>query len=47
MKADAVGRVAASGLLGISDAELFDGNRIPTRSLSLRHRDVTVESFVI
>lgn len=47
MKADSVGRVAASGLLDISDTELFDGSRFPTRSLALRHRDVTVESFVI
>ncbi len=47
MKADAVGRVAASGLLGITDTEFFDGSRIPTRSLSLRERDVESESFVI
>ena len=47
MKADAVGRVAASKMLGIQSAELFDGSRIATASLSLRQRDVEMESFVI
>jgi glycine/D-amino acid oxidase-like deaminating enzyme len=47
MKADAVGRVAASGMLGLSTTLLFDGTSIPTRSISLRDREVGSEGFVI
>jgi glycine/D-amino acid oxidase-like deaminating enzyme len=47
MKADALGRVAASKVLGLKEAELFDGSRIHVDDLSLRDRNVEMERFVI
>jgi glycine/D-amino acid oxidase-like deaminating enzyme len=47
MKADALGRIAASKILGLKDAELFDGSRIVVDDLSLRSRNVEMERFVI
>jgi len=47
MKADAIGRVTASRLLGFKEAELFDGSRIRVADLSLRERNVGMERFVI
>jgi glycine/D-amino acid oxidase-like deaminating enzyme len=47
MKADAVGRVAASRVLGRDTAELFDGSVMTVGSLSLRRRDAGLETFVI
>jgi glycine/D-amino acid oxidase-like deaminating enzyme len=47
MKADALGRVAASKVLGLNEADLFDGSRIHVDDLSLRDRNVEMERFVI
>jgi glycine/D-amino acid oxidase-like deaminating enzyme len=47
MKADAIGRVAASRVLGRNVIELFDGSKILTDSVSLKNRDVDNEKFVI
>jgi glycine/D-amino acid oxidase-like deaminating enzyme len=47
MKADALGRIAASKLLGLKEADLFDGSRIVVDDLSLRNRNVEMERFVI
>jgi len=47
MKGDAIGRLAASKVLGLADAELFDGGTIPVQNLSLRKRSVENERFVI
>ena len=47
MKADAIGRIAASRVLGQRTTELFDGGEIPTSALSLRERSVQMERFVI
>ncbi len=47
MKADAIGRVTASRILGEEITELFDGSRMTTWSLSLKERSVDIERFVI
>jgi FAD-dependent oxidoreductase domain-containing protein 1 len=47
MKADAVGRVTASKVIGKRTAELFDGTTMDVMDLSLRERSVEMERFVI
>jgi glycine/D-amino acid oxidase-like deaminating enzyme len=47
MKADAIGRITASRILGKKIIDLFDGSRLETDSISLRRRNVDIESFVI
>jgi len=47
MKADGIGRVTASKVLGLDTAEMFDSTRIAVSDLSLRKRNVEMESFVI
>lgn len=47
MKADAIGRITASKVLGSRKAELFDGSKIKVSDLSLRNRCVEMEKFVI
>ncbi|MDG6225446.1 MAG: FAD-binding oxidoreductase [Candidatus Thermoplasmatota archaeon] len=47
MKADAIGRIAASRVLGERTTDLFDGSAIPTSAISLRDRAVQMERFVI
>jgi glycine/D-amino acid oxidase-like deaminating enzyme len=47
MKADAVGRIASSKVLGIKRATLFDGTTMTVSDLSLRNRCVDIEKFVI
>lgn len=47
MKADAIGRITASKILGKSVTELYDGSRIRTDSISLKSRNVENEKFVI
>jgi FAD-dependent oxidoreductase domain-containing protein 1 len=47
MKADAVGRIAAAGLIGYEEAVLADGTRFKVSRLSLRNRDVEMEELII
>jgi glycine/D-amino acid oxidase-like deaminating enzyme len=47
MKADGIGRVTASKVLGLDTAEMFDSARIRISDLSLRNRNVEMERFVI
>ncbi len=47
MKADAIGRVTASRILGSEITDLHDGSKMKTRSLSLKERSVDIERFVI
>lgn len=47
MKADAMGRVADALYRGEPEAELFGGKKIPSTTLSIKDRDVEVESVII
>ncbi|MFW9990467.1 MAG: NAD(P)/FAD-dependent oxidoreductase [Candidatus Odinarchaeota archaeon] len=47
MKADAIGRIAAASIQGKEEAVLFDGSKFRVSALSLRHREVEEEKFVI
>ncbi|MGA1792678.1 MAG: NAD(P)/FAD-dependent oxidoreductase [Thermoplasmatota archaeon] len=47
MKADGIGRLTASKVLGLKDADLYDGSMIKVADLSLRERSVEMERFVI
>lgn len=47
MKADAMGRIADALYRGESEAELFGGKKIPSTTLSIKDRDVEVESVII
>jgi len=47
MKADALGRIADALYRGESEAELFGGKKVSTKMLSIKNRDVEVESVVI
>ncbi|MHA2004041.1 MAG: NAD(P)/FAD-dependent oxidoreductase, partial [Candidatus Thorarchaeota archaeon] len=47
MKADAMGRIADALYRGEAEAELFGGKKIPSNTLSIKNRDVEVESVII
>ena len=47
MKADAMARIADALYRGESEAELFGGTKIPSNTLSIKDRDVEVESAVL
>ena len=47
MKADAMGRIADALYRGQPEAELFGGKKCPSTMLSIKDRDVEVESVVI
>ena len=47
MKADALGRIADVLYRGEKEAELFGGKKVSTTMLSIKNRDVEVESVVI
>ncbi|MHA2297593.1 MAG: NAD(P)/FAD-dependent oxidoreductase [Candidatus Hodarchaeales archaeon] len=47
MKADAIGRITAAAVQGKEETMLFDGSKIWVSKLSLRHREVENENFVI
>lgn len=47
MKADSIGRIAASKILGIKKAVLFTGDRFNVDDLSLRSRNVEMEQLII
>lgn len=47
MKADALGRIADALYRGESEAELYGGKKVSTKMLSIKNRDVEVESVVI
>ena len=47
MKADALGRIADALYRGVSEAELFGGRKCPSNMLSIKDRDVEVESVII
>ena len=47
MKADAMARIADALYRGEPEAELFGGKKIPSSTLSIRDRDVEVESVII
>lgn len=47
MKADAIGRITASKIIGLKTATLFDKTKFPTEALSLKNRDVDQEKFVL
>lgn len=47
MKADAMGRIAASRMQGHEEAVLADGSRFKVSRLSLRNRDVEKEELII
>jgi glycine/D-amino acid oxidase-like deaminating enzyme len=47
MKADGIGRIVASKVLGDEEASMFDGSKIGVGDLSLKHRNVELEKFVI
>ncbi len=47
MKADALARIADALYRGESEAELYGGKKVSTKMLSIKNRDVEVESVVI
>jgi FAD-dependent oxidoreductase domain-containing protein 1 len=47
MKADALGRIADALYRGEPEAELYGGKKIPSNTLSIKDRDVEVESVII
>ncbi|MFW9833653.1 MAG: NAD(P)/FAD-dependent oxidoreductase [Candidatus Thorarchaeota archaeon] len=47
MKADALGRIADALYRGEPEAELYGGKKIPSNMLSIKDRDVEVESVII
>ncbi|TET06338.1 MAG: FAD-binding oxidoreductase [Candidatus Thorarchaeota archaeon] len=47
MKADAMARIADALYRGEPEAELFGGTKIPSNTLSIKDRDVEVESVVL
>ena len=47
MKADAIGRITASKLLGFESAELGDKSKFNVMDLSLYKRKVDLEKFII
>jgi len=47
MKADALGRIADAIYRGASEAELFGGKKIPSNTLSIKDRNVEIESVII
>jgi len=47
MKADAMGRIADALYRGEAEAELFGGKKIPSNTLSIKDRDVEIESVII
>jgi FAD-dependent oxidoreductase domain-containing protein 1 len=47
MKADAMGRIADALYRGEPEAELFGGKNIRSTTLSIKDRDVEIESVII
>ena len=47
MKADALGRIADALYRGEAEAELYGGKKIPAKTLSIKDRNVEVESVII
>ncbi|NWF97032.1 MAG: FAD-binding oxidoreductase [Candidatus Thorarchaeota archaeon] len=47
MKADAMGRIVDALYRGLPSAELYGGKRIPAKALSIKERNVEIESVVI
>jgi len=47
MKADALGRIADALYRGETEAELFGGKRLPSKTLSIKDRNVEIESVII
>jgi len=47
MKADALGRIADALYRGEKEAELYGGKKVSTKMLSIKDRDVEIESVVI
>jgi len=47
MKADALGRIADALYRGETEAELFGGKKIPSNTLSIKERNVEIESVII
>jgi glycine/D-amino acid oxidase-like deaminating enzyme len=47
MKADAMARIADALYRGEEEAELFGGKKVSTKMLSIKERDVEIESVVI
>ncbi|MCK4566902.1 MAG: FAD-binding oxidoreductase, partial [Candidatus Thorarchaeota archaeon] len=47
MKADAMARIADALYRGEEEVELFGGKKVPSKMLSIKDRDVEVESVVI
>ncbi|MFX1482498.1 MAG: NAD(P)/FAD-dependent oxidoreductase [Promethearchaeota archaeon] len=47
MKADALGRIADALYRGEAEAELFGGRKMPSTTLTIKNRNVEVESVVI
>ena len=47
MKADAIGRIAASMALEKEEAELFDGTRIKVEVFGLNRRDIDRERIIL
>jgi FAD-dependent oxidoreductase domain-containing protein 1 len=47
MKADALGRIADALYRGLPEAELFGGKKCPSNMLSIKDRNVEVESVII
>jgi len=47
MKADALGRIADAVYRGVSEAELFGGKKILSNTLSIKERNVEIESVII
>jgi FAD-dependent oxidoreductase domain-containing protein 1 len=47
MKADALGRIADALYRGEPEAELFGGKRLPSKTLSIKDRNVEIESVII
>jgi FAD-dependent oxidoreductase domain-containing protein 1 len=47
MKADALGRIADALYRGVPEAELFGGKKVPSNMLTIKNRNVEIESVVI
>ncbi len=47
MKADALGRIADALYRGVPEAELFGGKKVPAKMLSIKDRNVEIESVII